>query len=199
MTWGMESATNDERTARENRWVEEIREGSKEGFEALYRFYYPRLCQFVFRYVKSKAAAEDVVHNVFHKVWKNRKGLKANGKLRAYLYTAVRNESYKHLNQRKRDAFAELDDLSFLESRETSPEEKINGKEFKQAVKTAISELPERRRDVFLMSREDNLTYREIAEVLGISIKTVETQISRSLKHLRKELSHFISSEGISI
>lgn len=195
----MESATNDERTARENGWVREIWEGKKEGFEALYRFYYPRLCQFVFRYVKSKATAEDVVHNVFHKVWKNRAGLKANGKLRAYLYTAVRNESFKHLNKRKKDAFAEFDDLTFLKSREINPEDKMDAKEFQQAVQVAISKLPERRRSIFLMSREDKLTYREIAEVLDLSIKTVETQISRSLKHLRKELAHFISSEGISI
>lgn len=195
----MGKATNDERTARENRWVEEIREGKKEGFEALYRFYYPRLCQFVFRYVKSKATAEDVVHNVFHKVWKNRAGLKANGKLRAYLYTAVRNESFKHLNKRKKDAFTGLDDLTSLESREIDPEEKINGEEFQKAVEIAVKKLPKSRRSIFLMSREDNLTYREIAEVLEISIKTVETQISRSLKHLRKELAHFISSEGISI
>lgn len=195
----MGKVTNDERTIRENQWIEKIQNSKKEGFEALYRFYYPRLSQFAFRYVKSKAIAEDVVHNVFHKVWKNRKGLKANGKLRAYLYTAVRNESCKHLNQRKKDAFAELDDLTFLESREVNPEEEINGKEFKQAIQIAINELPDRRRDVFLMSREDNLTYKEIAKVLGISIKTVETQMSRSLKHLRKKLAHFISSEGISI
>lgn len=195
----MEIATKDVRTTRENEWVEKMRGGKKEGFEGLYRFYYPRLCQFSFRYVKSKAAAEDVVHNVFHRVWKNRKGLKKNGKLRAYLYTAVRNESLKNLNQRKKDAFAGLDDLTFLESREAGPDQKMNGKEFEQAIQIAIGKLPERRRSIFLMSREDDLTYREIAEILDISIKTVETQMSRSLKHLRKELAHFISPEGISI
>lgn len=182
----------------ENHWIREIKNDKKEGFEALYRFYYPKLSQFAFRYVKSKAVAEDVVHNVFHNVWKNRNGLKENGKLQGYLYTAVRNESLKHLNKHKRDAFAELDDLSFLESREINPEEKINGKEFEEAVKEAVGKLPERRRHIFLLSREDRLTYREISEVLEISVKTVETQISRSLKHLRKELAHFISSQDVS-
>lgn len=164
----------------------------KDGFEALYRLYYPKLMQFARRYNNSKAIAEDLVHNVFHNVWKNREGIKSNGKLRSYLYTAVRNQSIKYQKRKKRRGYADLEDLSALESREISPVERIGGKEFEKAIENAIAELPDRRREVFLMSREDNLTYREIAEVLEISIKTVETQMSRSLKFLRYKLSVFL-------
>ncbi|MCW9706573.1 RNA polymerase sigma-70 factor [Fodinibius salsisoli] len=194
----MKSSVDKDRIKRETRWVKEIQKGKRDSFKALYQFYYPRLSQFVFRYVKSKAIAEDLVHNVFHNIWKNRNNLKANGKLRAYLYTAVRNQSFKFLNRRKGQLQTTFDDLSFLESREANPEEQINGKEFEEAIQSAIRELPKRRRAVFLMSREDDLTYREIAEVLEISVKTVETQMSRSLKHLRHRLAHFISSENVS-
>src|SRR5699024_11101714 len=162
----MESTVNKSRIERENRWIKEIQNGNSDSFKELYRFYYPRLSHFVFRYVKSKAIAEDLVHNVFYSIWKNKNNLNANGKLRAYLYTAVRNQSFKFLNRRKKQLYTKFDDLSFLESREANPEEQINGKEFEEAIQSAIRELPKRRRAVFLMSREDDLTYREIAEVL---------------------------------
>lgn len=193
----MKDSTNDQRSAKEDRWIKDLQKGNKEGFESIYRSYYSRLSQFAYRYVKSKAIAEDLVHNVFHNVWKNRQKVKANGKLRAYLYTAVRNQSIKYLKRRQRQAYANMEDLTLLKSREVSPEEQVNGEEFKEAVEEAINKLPERRREVFLLSREDNLTYREIAEVLEISIKTVETQMSRSLKFLRQELAQFIPTENM--
>lgn len=177
---------------RDNQWLCKIQNGDKDGFEALYRFYYPRLLKLAFRYNSSKVVAEDLVHNVFHNIWKNRNSIKKNGKLRAYLYTSVRNQSLKYLNRDESQKYTIINDLSFLESKETTPLERIGGKEFEKAVEKAINKLPDKRREVFLMSRNDNLTYKEIAEVLDISVKTVETQMSRSLKHLRKELARFL-------
>ncbi|WP_234568033.1 RNA polymerase sigma factor [Rhodohalobacter sp. 614A] len=183
-----------DQSIRDNQWVYKIQNGDENGFEELYRFYYPRLMRLACKYNSSKTTAEDLVHNVFHNVWKNRSHIKNNGKLRAYLYTAVRNQSIKHSNRKKREryAYTRVDEMSFLESKEVNPLEHIGGKEFERAVEKAIQELPEKRREVFLMSREANLTYREIAEILNISIKTVETQMSRSLKFLRLELAQYL-------
>lgn len=182
---------DEERTEIENRLIRQMHRDDAAAFEQMYRHYFPRLSQFVFRYIHSEEIAQDVVQNVFFGVWKNRKNLKANGRLRSYLYTAARNQALKYL--RSDVDYYELEDISELKSQAINPEEKLSFNEFEQAVMEAVQELPERRRQIFLMHREDDLTYREIAEILGISIKTVETQISRSLKSLRKALSHFLS------
>ncbi len=194
----MANKTDTDRREKENKWIRKIKDGDKAGFEKLYRFYYPKLIKFALRYNSSKPIAEDLVHEVFHNVWKNRQRIKENGKLRAYLFTAVRNQSIKHMNRKKREDYSQMEDMTIFKSKETSPVEQLGGKEFEQAVNEAIDELPKKRREVFLMSREDDLTYREIAEVLEISIKTVETQISRSLRHLRDKLAQFLPEKMIS-
>jgi RNA polymerase sigma-70 factor (ECF subfamily) len=171
--------------------IREIKKGSKEAFEALYRFYYPRLCQFAFRYVPAKQVAEDLVHNVFYKVWMNRENLKPQGAIKSYLYTAVRNQALNHLEKGKIRQQADDEAIIQLESTATGPSEELSNKELKKAITEALEQIPERRRHIFLMHREDELTYREIAEMLDISVKTVETQMSRSLKFLREKLAEF--------
>jgi RNA polymerase sigma-70 factor (ECF subfamily) len=175
----------------ENAHIKKIKKGSKEAFEALYRFYYPRLCQFAFRYVHSKQIAEDLVHDVFYKVWVKRGNLKSQGTLKSYLYTAVRNQALNHLEKGKVRKWADDEVLIELESAEIGPSEELSNKELEKAITEAIEQIPERRRHIFLMHREDQLTYREIAEMLDISVKTVETQMSRSLKFLRHKLAEF--------
>lgn len=193
----MSDSNTDERTIKEIEWVKGINEGDQKSFEALYRFYYPRLSQFAFRYVKSKGIAEDLVQNVFYNIWNKRKTLRPTGTLRAYLYTAVRNQAIKHLQLGRTRYRSEVEDITRFESIGRNPEEELSDKEFKDAVVRAVNSLPEKRRHIFLMHREDQLTYREISEVLDISIKTVETQMSRSLKHLRDQLSGFLVTAGV--
>lgn len=180
----------DERVFRENNWVRGINNGDQKAFEAMYRYYYPRLAQFIMRYVHSKRSAEDVVQNIFYRLWKNRVRLEPKGTLRSYLYTAARNQSLKHLAKQKNENHSALFYYPHLEGN-LLPEERIEYKEFVEAFQDAVKQLPERRRHIFLLHREDKLTYREIAEVLEISIKTVETQMSRSIKFLTEKLSHF--------
>lgn len=181
----------DERVLREDRWVRAINRGDEKAYEEMYKFYYPRLGQFLLRYLPSKKEAEDVIHNLFFRVWKNRAKLKPQGTLRAYLYTAARNQALKHLGRNKDHRHSDLADYPHLQGEERYPEEKIEYKEFAAAFRNAVKQLPERRRHIFLLHREDHLTYREIADVLDISVKTVETQMSRSIKFLSEKLAHF--------
>ncbi len=170
-----------------------IRDDNASDFEALYRRYYVLLCQFAFRFVKKQAEAEDIVHNVFLKVWENRTKWNPKGTLRAYLYRSVKNQALKCLAHRKVQNECWLEDPSTLPDHDrVNPEEKYQGKEFEDSVRKAIQRLPERRRMIWLMHREDKLTYREIAEILDLSIKTIETQMSRSLKFLRAQLAEFL-------
>lgn len=184
------------RIERENQWVKQMQRNNARAFEEMYLYYVTRLSQFVFRYVHSVEIAKDVIQNVFFGVWRNRKNLKVNGKLRSYLYSAARNEALNFL-RKKNDKFYKGEwDFSLMKSSRSTPEEKLVYTEFEETAKKIIDQLPERRRQIFLMQREDELTYREIAEILDISIKTVETQMSRSLKFLRKNLSEFIPLMG---
>lgn len=189
---------NPEKTSKKNKkrkedeWIKKIKKGDQKAFEELYRYYYPRLGQFVFRYVHSKYLAEDLVHNVFYNVWENRSKLEARGTLKSYLFTAARNQALNYLEKREVRKFEEPEAVVQLESLESGPSQEMSAKELEQAVIKAVKEIPDKRRNIFLMHREDELTYREIAEMLDISVKTVETQMSRSLKFLRYKLSEFL-------
>ncbi len=185
------SSSKDERITRENAWVEGINRGDGKAFEAMYRYYYPRLGQFLMRYVYSHKIAEDLTHNLFYNIWENRKNLEPRGTLRAYLYTSARNHALNYLDKQKNRPHESLDYHLKLHGQENKSAESIEYKEFSRAVKVAVSQLPDRRRQIFLLHREDKLTYKEIAETLGISIKTVETQMSRSLKFLGEKLAVF--------
>lgn len=184
----------------DGRWIIGIRNNNVSDFEAMYRCYYEYLCQFAYRFVNNRAASEDLVHNVFLNIWKNRETWKPRGTLRTYLYRAVKNQSLKYLAHCQVQNRIKLDDLTILpDHNRMNPEEKFRSREFEEAVQKAVEQLPEKRRIIWLMHREDKMTYREIAEVLEISIKTVETQMSRSLKYLRSQLTDFLPFIGFII
>jgi len=185
------SGDKDERIIRDNKWVRKINDGDKSAFEAIYKCYYPQLYNFLYRYTNSEELIEDVIQDVFYNVWQNRENLEPRGTLKAYLFTAVRNQTFKKLNIEKKfdNNQNEFGDLE--ESGRVTPESSYQLNELKIAYQEAVQKLPEKRRNIYLMHRQDNLTYAEIADILRISIKTVETQMSRSLKFLAIYLDKF--------
>lgn len=183
------------RKLRDQRWVERIREGDRAAFEALFRAYVEKLCAFAERYVRSSETAQDIVQEVFLRVWKRRHSLRAQGSIKSYLYTAVRHQALDHLKHRQVVArHAEQAQALDAQIREQetvaspAPMEHLCHKELSEAIREAIEQLPERRRLVFVLSREHGLTYKEIAHTLGISVSTVETQMRRAFKALRRSL-----------
>lgn len=163
-----------------------------EGFERAFREYYAALCSYVYGFLKENEAAEEVVQDLFFKLWQKRNSIEIQGSVKSYLYRAVRNESlnvikhikirenYKEHNERERNAQEELTSNE-LESNETM--DRVTG---------AISRMPEQRQLIFRMSRFESLKYREIADELNLSIKTVENQMGKALAFLRKELTDII-------
>lgn len=189
---GIESVqTQDERIRQENRWIEGVQAGDERSFEQLYRFYYPRLGQFLLRQVRSKSDAEDILHSIFLSLWKNRSGLRPAGTLRAYLYRAARNRAINHQQRDSEHRELPADIPESLEL-ELNRSDSLEYREFHEAFRKALAGLPDKRRQIFLMHRKDQLTYREIADVLGISVKTVETQMRRSIMHFEHKLRSFI-------
>jgi RNA polymerase sigma-70 factor (ECF subfamily) len=171
--------------------IRKIRAGDDSAFEELFKLYCRPLVRFALRFVGSTETAEGIVQDVFVRIWHNRSRLDPDLRIRAYLYQAVKNQSLQHLRHLKivsRDRR-----MQGWGSADGSPEKEVEEKETARAVYEAVSELPPHRRLIFSLSKYDHYTYAEIAEIQNISIKTVETQMGRALKFLRKRLSHLLS------
>lgn len=160
-----------------------------QAFETLFNRYAQPLRLYALKLSSSELLAEEIVSDVFVKIWKSRTQLELRGSLRAYLFTAVRNQSLDYLRRRQRDRLMQPTS-TFPEEAcvEASPEEVVIYHETLAQVEAAIAALPPQGQYIFRLSRDEGLKYREIAERLNLSIKTVETHMRRSLIFLRREL-----------
>ena len=174
----------------EAEWIKKIIKGNEHSFESLFNVYCQRLINFSRRYVNDKDIAENIVQEVFVNIWINRENLDPTKNIKTYLFTAVKNNSYKYLRHLKveHDYAQNFSKYKY----EKNPEKNIEQKETSNKIKKEIDSLPEKCREIFVMSKFDNLKYSEIADILNISIKTVETQMGRALKKLRENLKHLI-------
>ncbi|SMO71202.1 RNA polymerase sigma factor [Fodinibius sediminis] len=174
--------------------VEQIRNSNKEAFEKLFRRYYSGLHRFLWGYVQNSQVAEDMVQEVFVRVWENRGELNPNEKVKNYLYKVGRNLAIDHSRHKKivREWEKEKKALHSYSSDKKRVDEKLHNKFMLKEVKKAIEELPSRRRLVFILSRYEGMTYKEIAKELDISVNTVDTQICRALQTLRDKFSSFL-------
>jgi RNA polymerase sigma-70 factor (ECF subfamily) len=164
---------------------EENAKKKKKNFETFFRLTYERLCNFAFGYVDNRDIAEDIVQSTFLNVWETKEIWDDFENAKAYMFKSVRN---KALNYQKHESVkhkSEPEVKRRINEWNTSQDANAFIKRKLKTVRAGVQQLPERRREIFKMSRENGLTYREIAENLDISIKTVETQIGRSLKFLR--------------
>lgn len=161
-------------------------EGDRQMLERIFREHYRELVGFAYRYVESSSIAEDVVQDVFLALWRNRNAMADGSRIRAYLYRATYHKCLNALRHHRIER--ELSQPSRDESREIAADARLIAEETAIAVRRAVDRLPERSRLMFRLSREEGLTYAEIAQVAGVSIKTVETQMGRALRSLREQL-----------
>ncbi len=160
-------------------------------YERLFKQYYHPLFLFAYRYVKNEETAENIIHDVFLILWNERKKLNFALNIKTYLYNAVKNRCIDYLRRKKIEHKFEISHI-VLDVESKTPETILLHKELEYAIQNALNDMPKKRREIFVMNRFDRLTYSEIASILNISVKTVETQMSRSLKFLRKKLAAFI-------
>ena len=168
-------------------WVERIRAGDRQAFNALVETYSRDLIQFARYYVPTLADAEEIVMDVLIALWKRRRTWRLRGALRAYLFGATRLECITWA-RRRRNQFAALDSAAREQTGGREADERIRADELRRALWRIVETMPERRRMVFLLSRQHELTYAEIAAVLDISVKTVEKHMTLALKTLRDRL-----------
>ncbi len=168
-------------------YAELIRTGDESAFRALFESYSESLLDFAFGFIRDVQVCEDIVQEVFVSIWRNRTKLNPELSLKAYLYKSVRNQALKYLRHAnvEREAERYLQELYYVPR---TPEDELYQVEMTVLLDRTIRQLPERCRTIFLMSRFDGLSYREIAEVLDISINTVKTQMGRAFASLRKNL-----------
>ncbi len=166
--------------------------GDEKAFHDLFSKLSKPLIYFSYRILRDQPAAENIVQDVFLKIWQNRERIDPEQNLKTYMYTSVKNESLKFLRRLETERKYEPEVSSGLSLYRTPDDELVN-KEFSNSFYEAIDGLPEKCRAVFRMAKFDELKYAEIAEIMGISIKTVENQMGRAFKILRENLKHLIT------
>ncbi|RYZ21719.1 MAG: RNA polymerase sigma-70 factor [Chitinophagaceae bacterium] len=161
-------------------------------FEEVFKTYFKPLHAYAASLLKDRDAAEEMVQNVFLKLWERPERLDISGPVAAYLYRAVHNESLNHLKHLKVRARHQLQVSHRAEPVSESAARRLQARELEARIGDALLELPEQCRTIFQMSRFEELRYREIADRLGLSVKTIENQMGKALRILRGRLADFL-------
>ncbi len=179
-------------TLTENDVVSLIRQGNERVFEQVFREHYRALCSYAIKFLNEKEGAEEIVQDIFFRLWEKRETLAITSSLKSYLFRSVHNRclnQVKHIDIREQ---YKVENESRIKSEEDNFSEHFNQFELQQQIQKAIEALPEQRKKIFKLSRFSGLKYREIAEHMDLSEKTVEAQMGKALKTLREDLKDYL-------
>ena len=168
------------------RFVNALKNGEAAAYDFLVKQYHQRLCVYAYGLVHDHAQAEDIVQNIYLKVWKQRQKLRADLNIKHFLYKAVYNEFINQYKKQKSVIELEKKYMSTLESVMEEDEKMLL--KLIPLVWKEIQHLPPKCREVFMLSKKDGLTNMEIADHLNVSVKAVESQITRAFNIIRKKL-----------
>jgi RNA polymerase sigma-70 factor (family 1) len=163
----------------------QINQSLYDSFRQAFYQHYQSLCQYAFTLVKDTHACEDIVQEMFLRVWDKKQELIGTEELRYYLFTAVRNNCLTHIEKTKKTILTDYSGEEIIAEQTTTIAEKSKEPDFNALVGEALDRLPPKCREVFVMNRLGKLTYQQVADTLGISIKTVENQMGKALKMMR--------------
>ena len=161
-------------------------------YESLFKTHYSELCGFANKYLQDLDAAEEIVQGFFVRFWENRNTVNITGSQRSYLFTSIRNACFNQLKHIKVREEYKAHNQREMEDSNHGADEEYQASELDQKIRQSIEKLPESRRRIFIMSRYEGLKYKEIAEKLKISVKTVENQMGSAIKFLKLELSDYL-------
>jgi RNA polymerase sigma-70 factor (ECF subfamily) len=164
-----------------------LKKDNHDSFQQIFELYSKSLFQFSLSYLKSKEAAEDVVQEVFMKIWNNRKELKTNTSFQSYLFTVALNSIRKQFNKLSRLDELKHDILIDFSKNKSEFDDYANYQSLLDKLDELISRMPEKRRQVFIKKKIEEKSLKEIAKELGITTKTVEYHITEALKFLKQE------------
>lgn len=174
--------------------VSAIQAGEETAFKTLFLKYYSGLCNFAYSYLGCPHKSEEAVQEVFANFWESIDQLDHSENIKAYLFTSVRNKALDKIKKEKTEK-EYLSKFGLGKTEKVYQKEISNGhSNFVKKVQDAVDNLPKRARMIYRLSRKEGLTYKEIAQILDISVKTVESQMVRTLKKLRKRLKKFVAT-----
>ncbi len=167
-----------------------------EDIEQLFKLHYTTMCKTVYRMVKDEAIAEDIVQDVFFNFWKKREQLNITTSLAAYLKRSATNAGIDYLRKKRptSDNSFDIDEPIYqhLAVDSNQSDDTIRTEELSNHIESALELLPPRCKEVFILNRFEEMSYQEVADTLGISIKTVENQIGKALKIMRIALKDYL-------
>ena len=169
--------------------IQRMVEGDENAFKYFFAIYYDDLCNFVNSYLRDETLSEDIVQSIFIYLWENRDSLPSNSSIKAYLYTATKNKSLNHLRNEKNKhriegaLFAQTESFS-----DESADRYLEFEELKTILSRAVEVLPTQCKTIYQLSRDEGLSQKEIAEKLGITMKTVENQMTIAIRKIKEHL-----------
>lgn len=167
--------------------LKELKDGNHSAFEAVFNRFSKQLFLFSLKYLKSEQAAEDIVQEVFIKIWDNRREIKTDTSFQSYLFTITLNAIRKYFNRLSRLNELKHDILFDLSGMNSEFDDRSNYQFMLDKLEDLISQMPEKRRAVFIKKKIEEKSLKEISEELNITIKTVEYHITESMKFLKSE------------
>lgn len=172
--------------------INKIKNGDEKAFEELFRTYYKPLCQYTYRILKDPVTAEEIVQDIFYHIWEKRQTLEPILSVKSYLYKAVSNNALKYLRHNKIvNAHQEVVQHDLLQSFNLQ-ENYSEMNEIIHIIEETMNSVPERTHIIFSLHRDQGLKYKEIAQELNISVKTVEAHMTYLLKLLRENLRDYM-------
>ena len=164
--------------------LRQIREGNEDAFKSLFETYFTSLCRFIYLHLDDKNVAEELAMDIFIYLWENRETFQIQLSLKAYLFQAAKNKCLNELRKKKETVGLDGVEVSTINTSVST----LETEELYRLIQEAVFSLPDKCRNIFLLSRSENLTNQEIARRLNISVKTVEGQITTALKKIKKFL-----------
>lgn len=172
-------------------WLVQLRNGKRGALQAIFDQQYEPVCRAIYRFVQDPGLTEDLAQEVFVRFWEKREQINVDSNLGAYLRRMAVNEALAHLRKKTRYQADELP-IHLPGQFAAAADQSIQASELSQRITLAIQSLPPRCQAIFQLSRFEEKTYKEIAEQLDISIKTVENQMGKALKILREKLGDYL-------
>ncbi|WP_257669784.1 RNA polymerase sigma-70 factor [Parapedobacter tibetensis] len=178
----------------------EIEAGQKKAFDQVYLLHFDNLKQFAIQYIKNEESAEEIVSEIFVKLWVRRADLSNIHEPIFYLYKSVKNACFTYLKREEKYLKVALDEITLNESQYTmiaDPEKILEYKELLSYLDEVVDSLPDQRKAIFKMVKEDRLKCKEVAELLDISVRTVENQVYNAIKVLNEKVEKYLNEGNL--
>ncbi len=157
----------------------------QQAYKELYIILYPPLFSFVSNFIKSRESAEEIISDVFIKIWEKRSELETIKNVRVYCFVIAKNLSLNYIAKQKRNSTVNLEEFAgYIQSEYIDPEQLMITDEMFQRIQKTINDLPARCKMAFVLVKENGFKYKEVAEIMHVSVKTVENQLAIAIKKI---------------